>query len=131
MEESIGRGDLSSSSIRFHIRTLARQSGTISIPEPSVVFLLCGPLAVFAPFWGFGSLGGGISPSANASLPFFSLFLFFSRGLAREVWEGIGVRGQGWTATSSVDPPACDSSNLSRLVFLHGSTIAFGTSVIS
>ena len=131
MEESIGWGAPSSSSIGFHIGTLAWRSGTISVPELSAVFLLYGPLAVFALFWGFGSLGGGISPSSNASLPFLSLFLFFFRGSAGEVWEGIGVRDWGWTTTLSVDPLACDSSSSSRLVFLRWSTIASGTTIIS
>ena len=44
---------------------------------------------------------------------------------------GRGFGGQGWTASSSVDPPACDFRSSSKLVFLHCSTMASGTSVIS
>ena len=44
---------------------------------------------------------------------------------------GRGFGRRGWIASLSVDPPACDSKSSSKLVFLHCSTMAFGTSVIS
>ena len=70
-------------------------------------------------------------PSSDASLPFFSLFLLFSKGSIGEVREVRGVTSRGWIATSGVDPPACDSSSSSRLVFLCCGTIASGTSTVS
>ena len=112
----MGRGALSNSIIGFHTGTPAWQFGTISMPEPSAVLLLYCPLAAFAPFWGSRSLDGGISPFSDASLPFFSLFLFFSRGSAGEVREEKGVRGRGWTTTSSMDPLAIQVSWCSCIV---------------
>ena len=61
---------------------------------------------------------------------FFSLFHFFSSCLEGEVRVWWGVGGRGWMATSSVDPPACDSNSSKRLVFfLCWSTIASSMSV--
>ena len=90
MEESIKSGALSSSSTEFQIGTLVLRSGTTFASEPFAVFLLWALLVVLAPFWGSGSLAGGISPSSATSLPFFSLFLFFFGGSVGEVQLGIG-----------------------------------------
>ena len=131
MEESIKSGALSSSSTEFQIGTLVLRSGTTFASEPFAVFLLWALLVVLAPFWGSGSLAGGISPSSATSLPFFSLFLFFFGGLARKVLLGIGMGARGGMDASGVDPPACDSNNSSRLVFLCWSTMASSTLVVS
>ena len=104
MEESNGSGAPSNLSKGFQIRTLGWRFETISIPELSITNFLCAPRAIFSPFWDSSSLEGVISHSSNTSLPFFSLFLFFSSCSKREVWVGRRVGGRGWTATSGVDP---------------------------
>lgn len=131
MEEFIGRGAPSSSSIGFHVGTLMHSSDTTSAPEPSAILLLYCPFVALALLGGSWSLVGRISPSSDVFLPFLSLFLFFSRGLAGDDWSRRGVGGRWLTATSSVVPSACDSSSSSRLVFFRYNTIAFGTSIVS
>ena len=120
IEESSRRGNASSSSFRFQIGTLGQWSGTISKPEPSAMFFLWVPLATFALLWGLRSFEGARSPSSSTSLSFLFLFFFFPGCLVGEVQVVIGVRDQGWTATSGVDPPTFYSNSSRRLVFfLH------------
>lgn len=107
----MGSGAPSNSSFKFHVGILAWRSDTILVLRPSTVFLLYGPLMTFVPFWGSGSLAGGISPFSDVFLPFFSLFLFFYRASVGEVQVGRGVGERVWIAISSMDPFACDSSS--------------------
>nr|POE84189.1 hypothetical protein CFP56_75298 [Quercus suber] len=85
MDESMGSEAPSNSSFGFYTGILAWRYDTTSVPEPSDVFLFCGPLMTFVPFWGSESLANGISPSSNVSLPFLSLFLLFSGGSVEEL----------------------------------------------
>ena len=132
MEESAGSGAPSNSNGRFQARTLGRQSGVTSKPEPSAKLLLCYPLAALDPLGGSWSLEGWTSPSPDVSFPaFLSLFLFFSKGSVGETHDGRGVGGQGLTATLGVVPSTWDSSRASRFGVFLCSTTTSRTLVVS
>jgi len=104
IKESIGRGDLFNTKGGFQAWTLVRRSCPLSTTDPSLEDLVWAVLATLAPFCDSTSLAGRPFPSSTTFLPFWSHFLFLSVGSIWEAWDGGGVGGLAWMATSGAFP---------------------------